>query len=454
MIQKLYRWIAVLMVSLLLSMTLTGCNAVKSAKACSPVNGKKAVKSYENMVTLDEFDKTYTEGLNSFAFRLFSELKDEGNIFISPYSVTVALSMLYNGADGETRQEMAKLLGYDKLSSYTADYSEAANQYMDANSKLLMDSLQNADKKVRLDVADSIWLSVDGSFNDTIEKSLLEPVRYYYNGDIFNVDFKEPKTLEAVNQWVSGKTEGMIDPFISSFSDPELLRLYLINAVYFNGKWSEPFDPSDTMRENFYGKTAQEMTDMMVKHAADYRYLSRNGIRGIEIPYGDGRMVMNILLPEDPENKTIDELYGTLTEEELEAFLEELDATEKTEINQLKLPKFEMEYGLKNLNDALKHLGMKKAFDAENEDFSKIGEDLYVSAVAHKAKIEVEEWGTKASAATGIEMKTTAMPLDPVDFIADVPFIYFIRDTQTNTILFIGETQDPGIEKSESIRFD
>jgi serpin B len=351
--------------------------------------------------------------------------------------------MLYNGADKETRQEMAEMLGYDKLKSYTADYSEAANQYMNANSKLLMESLRKADEKVRLDVADSIWISKNGEFNDTLEKSLLAPVRYYYDGDIFHVDFKEEKTLEALNKWVSDKTQGMIDPFIESFSDPELLRLYLVNAVYFNGEWSIPFDPAQSTKGNFNGKTIMDRVDMMSMYETDYRYLSEKGIRGIEIPYGDGRLVMNIILPEDQENQSIDEVYDALPAGEMEAFLKKLDTVGKSEIGWLELPKFELEYGLKNLNEALKNLGMEKAFLEGGADFELIGKDLYVSAVVHKAKIKVEEWGTEASAATGIEVKCTAAEPEPLNFIVDVPFICFIRDTQTDTILFMGEIRNP-----------
>jgi serpin B len=285
------------------------------------------------------------------------------------------------------------------------------------------------------------------------DANIINNIILFYVIILKNPDFKEEKTLEALNKWVSDKTEGMIDPFIESFSDPELLRLYLVNAVYFNGEWSVPFDPQKTRKSYFTGKSGSITVDMMGMYGKEYRYLSENGIRGIEIPYGDGRLVMNILIPEDPENIFIDELYDGLSAEEIEAFLEKLDTAGKTEISRLELPKFEIEYGLKNLNDALKDLGMKKAFEVGGADFKQIGESLYVSAVVHKAKIKVEEWGTEASAATGIEVNTEAALLDPNNFIVDVPFIYFIRDTQTDTILFMGEMQGPGIKKLD-IKFN
>jgi len=172
----------------------------------------------------------------------------------------------------------------------------------------------------------------------------------------------------------------------------------------------------------------------------EFRYRNEKGIRGIEIPYGDGRMVMNILIPEDTKQNTIDELYKELTPEEIGAYLSKMDTVEKTEIGRLQLPKFEMEYGLEVLNDALQVLGMEKAFQEGSADFEQIGNNLFVSTVSHKAKIKVEEWGTEASAATGIEMETTgAMLEEPINFIVNVPFIFFIRDTKTGTILFMGE---------------
>lgn len=436
----LYKWIAVLLGIIMISGVLTACESVKRAKAVEPMNGKDIIKDYEDAVSVTELDETYTSGLNDFAFNIFSELRDGENIFISPYSISTALSMLYNGADKETRDEMAELLGYNQLEGYTKEFDEAANHYMNANSKFLMEAMQKADPKVKFNVANSIWLSKDGEFNDSMETALLAPARFYYGGDIFNVDFKEDKTIDNVNAWVSDKTEGMIDPFIEAFSDREMLRLFLVNAIYFNGKWSIPFSPEYTRRDNFNGKDAIRMVDMMFMEDTEFRYLSENGIKGIEIPYGDGRIVMNILIPEETESKTIDELYNELTIEEKESLLIKIDTLGKTEIGTLELPKFEMEYGIKILNEALKELGMVKAFQAGEADFKQIGEDLFVSAVSHKAKIRVEEWGTEASAATGIEMETTsAMPEEKINFIVNVPFVFFIRDTKTEAILFIGE---------------
>jgi len=440
MMRILYKWVAILLGIIMIIGSLSGCGIVKRADAVEPMNGKDIIKDYESAVSVKELDETYSVGLNDFAFQIFSELRDGENIFISPYSISSALSMLYNGADKETREEMAELLGYNQLEGYTKEFDDTANHYMNANSKYLMDAMQTADPKVKFNVANSIWLSTDGEFNDSMETALLAPVRYYYNGDIFSVDFKEDKTLDNINAWVSDKTEGMIDPFIKEFSNKEMLRMFIANAIYFNGKWSVPFLPENTRRDNFNGKNSTRKVDMMVMNDTEFRYYSKNGIQGIEIPYGDERMVMNILIPEDTNSKTIDELYNELTVEEIESLLAQMDTLEKTEIGTLELPKFEMDYGIKVLNETLQELGMNKAFQAGEADFEQIGKDLFVSAVTHKAKIRVEEWGTEASAATGIEMETTsAMPEEKINFIVNVPFIFFIRDTQTDTILFMGE---------------
>jgi len=434
-----YKLVAMLLCVVLAGSLLMGCDFGTHAEAFTPINKAKSIKSKET-TQVSELDEDYVNGLNDFAYHIFSELDDGENIFISPYSISSALSMLYNGADGETRTEMAELLGYDLLKDGTKEYSEVSNNYMNANGKLLIETLEKADPKVKLSIANSIWLSKDAKFKDSAEAAFLAPVRNYYKGDIFSVDFKEDKTLDQVNSWVSDKTEGMIDPFIKSFSDKDMLRLFLVNAIYFNGKWTVPFSPDDTLRIKFNGLDSIRNVDMMCMSQEEYRYYSENGIRGIELPYGNGRLTMNVLIPEDTMNETIGDLYREISTDEMNAFLNKLDNVQKTVIGKLELPKFEMEYGMKSLNDALINLGMNTAFDESKADFGLIYDELFVSLVGHTAKIQVEEWGTKAAAVTAIECETTsALVEEPLDFIVDVPFVFFIRDTQTGAILFMGE---------------
>lgn len=436
---KKNKWIALILCVALVAGSFAACK-LPNAAAAKPINSEKSLKASTEVTEADQLDETYVKGLNQFAYGIFSKLPKEDNIFISPYSISLALSMLYNGADGDTRTEMAELFGYQMLKDYTDDYSEESNQYMNANAKYLIDALQKADPDTQIDIANSIWLSENAQFQDTMETALLAPVRGYYNGDIFQTDFTEDKTLDSVNQWVSDKTQGMIDPFLEEFPDKDMLRLLLVNAIYFNGKWSNPFSPDDTVTKEFYGLNITKSVDMMYMYEEKYRYYSTDGMRGVEIPYGNENLVMDVLIPEDTENTSIDEVYNSLDTDETERFLKEIDTADKIELGTLALPKFEMEYGMVKLNDALSELGMKRAFEEGNADFSLIGNDLYVSLVAHKAKIQVEEWGTKASAATGVMVETTAVQVEePLQFIVNVPFIFFIRDKQTGAILFMGE---------------
>jgi serpin B len=408
--------------------------------AVKPINSKKLLGESTDVIKVEELDEAYVNGLNTFAYRIFSELTGEENVFISPYSISLALSMLYNGAEKETRTEMAELLGYQLLKDYTGEYSETANNYMNANGKYLMKALQKADPKVEISIANSIWLSENAQFQDTIEAALLAPVRNYYESDIFQVDFSEDKTLDNVNNWVSDKTDGMIDPFLEKFQDKEALRLFLVNAIYFNGKWSNPFSPNDTCSQSFHGSTNTSTVDMMYMFNQEYRYYSANDMRGIEIPYGNENLVMNLLIPEDTTKVTINEVYEMLSATEVEEYLRQLDVARKTEVGTLAMPKFEMEYGTVSLNEALKELGMKKAFEEGAANYGLIGDDLFVSMVGHKAKIQVEEWGTKAAAATSIDVNTESTLMEEsLRFIVDVPFIFFIRDKQSDTILFMGE---------------
>lgn len=439
--------IALLLILAMAGSILSGCSSLRKAAASQLMNGEDSIKNYEGTIELEELDAAYTGGQNEFAYRIFETMETGENIFLSPYSIVMALSMLYNGSDQGTRAEMAKLLGYDLLEGYTTEYSEAANHYMNANSRLLMDQLVTADPKVKINIANSIWLAKEKEFSDQIEAALLSPARYYYDGDIFDVDFTEKKTLELVNEWVSDKTEGMIDPFLEEFSDPDSMRVFLANAVYFNGKWSTPFEPMDTREIPFYGEKETQTVDMMHHFNKYFRYYNEHGIQVIEVPYGDGRIVMNILIPEDKQQQSILKLYDGLSREELEDYFDKLDSTDKIKIGILGVPKFELEYGLAELNGALSGMGMEEAFIPDEADFELIGEDLYVGRVVHKAMIKVEEWGTKAVAATGIDMQAGSVEPEepPVNFIADVPFLFFIRDTATDTILFMGSMQQPEI---------
>lgn len=419
-----------------------GCDLSSKAGAAVPINLSKSLKTDVEIHEIDELDEAHMEGLSKFTFDMFMKQRDGENIFISPYSISSALSMVYNGADGKTRTEIAEILGYDKIDGYTSDFSKEANTNMNSNEKYLIDALLNADPKVQINVANSIWMAENAKFNDSIDEALLAPVRQYYGGDIFQVDFTLDETLEQVNGWVSDNTDGMIDPFLGQFQDKEALMLFIANAIYFNGKWTLPFEKNNTRETSFYGTEGTTNVDMMHMSGEQYRYLSSKGIRGVEIPYGSENLVMNVLIPEEPENMVIGEILAGKSSDELNQFLLALDNSSKIKLGTLALPKFEMEYGTVDVTKALKELGMEEAF-TDNANFSLIGDNIFISSISHKAKIEVEEWGTKAAAATGIEMNTTSTQLDsPINFIVDVPFVFTIRDKVTGTILFIGEMND------------
>lgn len=434
--------IAVILCIIMTGGLMTGCTLTANANA-KPINSKKLLQDTKGNYEVEELDSAYVKGLNAFAYDIYNELENEDNLFVSPYSISLALSMLYNSADGDTRTEMATLFQFDRLPGYTQAYSAEANQYMNANTKYLLEELYQADSKVDINIANSIWLSENMELKDTAEASLLAPSRNYFKADIFQVDFDKEETLDKVNKWVSDQTEGMIDPFLKQFSDKYSLQMFLANAIYFNGKWSKPFRTSDTKEVTFHGRKSSNLVAMMHMNREKYRYYNDKGIRAIEIPYGEERLVMDVFIPQETESFTIDELYGKLSGEEISEFLRNLDSAPKVELATVALPKFEMEYGLVSLNSALQNLGLETAFREGIADFSLVGDNLYISQVWHKAKIEVEEWGTKAAAATGLEVNFTSAPIEePMRFIVDVPFVFFIRDKETNAILFMGEIND------------
>lgn len=443
---KTKKIIAIILLATILLSSLSGCKLVMRAEAYEPINNSKAIREAEkDTLKLQVLDAEYVEGLNRFAYDMFNSLREEENgenIFISPYSIAMALSLLYNCTDGNTRSELAALLGYDELANYTQDYSKNANEYTNANASYIMNSLNKSDKKVELNVANSIWLSKDNIFSDTLEESLLSPVRNYYKADIFKVDFALDNTLKGINNWVSDNTKEMIPGIFEEQSEIEELKLLLVNAIYFDGKWRYPFDEKDTKKEMFNGLTNSNMIDMMHKYKTKYRYFEVDGIRGLEMPYDDKQIVMDILIPQAPEKDHIGDLLSRLSNEELLELVDEFNHSDYTEINELAMPKLNLEYSPDSLKNILMNLGMREAFDYNLANLDLAGDNLYVDDICHKAKLEVDEEGTKAAAVTSVRItETSVMPevKDIIDFIIDIPFTLIIRDSSTNTILFMGE---------------
>ena len=369
-----------------------------------------------------------------FGFNLFNEIRkteQNKNIFISPFSISIALAMTLNGAAGETEQAMTNTLQLQGLSS---DSTNAG--YADLHQRLL-----TSDPKVTLTIANSLWARQGILF----KSDFMQRNTQFFGAEISTLDFDNPDASKTINQWVDTNTNGKIQRIIDSI-DPSMV-LFLINAIYFKGTWQEEFDPSWTRDETFYLTNGGEKQVQMMVKTDIYPYYE-NGeedFQAISLPYGDGRVSMYIFLPGRESDLNV--LLRNLNAESWENWLSQFEEQEVL----LKLPKFKMEYE-KVLNDTLRTLGMGIAFDTRRADFSRMASletldgNLYIGDVVHKAFVEVNEEGTEAAAVTSVGVEVTSVPLPPPQFIVDRPFFFAIRDNETKTLLFMGIVTEPSSE--------
>lgn len=371
-----------------------------------------------------QIGKETVEGNSRFAFDIFRQLEQEDgdqNIFISPFSISTALTMTYQGAGSTTKEAMAKTLGYTGI-----DDAELNKSYEN-----LIRYLRQLDKKVELNIGNSLWVRE----GEAIKDEFLAVNREIFDAPVTPLDFSQAKAADEINQWISDATkkkiEKMLEPPI-----PANVIMYLINAIYFKGEWTQPFDPKQTFSATFQagdGSSSREV--MMMSKNGKAEYGEGENYQAVRLPYGGGKAAMYCILPR--EDISIHDFIAELDEEQWQRIRESIKEQDDV---QLKLPRFKLEYGIKNLNDSLTALGMGEAF-TEEADFSGIRDGLYISRVLHKAVIEVNEEGSEAAAATVVEIRESAAR-EPLTFIADRPFVFMISDDETGTILFMGKMWD------------
>lgn len=370
-------------------------------------------------------DRMFSGGINQFALKIYEQMETQENIFFSPYSLGVALSMLNMEAEGETKSQIEKMLGIKDVD----EWNRQASEYIKENTR----------EGATVETANAMWISDELELSTNAKEDVLVPLQEFFAGEIFQADIKNEnqKILQEINGWVSDHTEGMIDPFLEEL--PNDMVSMLINAVYFEGEWMNPFDETLTKKEIFYGIEEESEIDMMMQSGTFLRYLETDTYQAIQIPYGDGSVAMNILLPNDMGNQTFEEWYQGLGEDQSEIW-EALNEAQETEIEVVKIPKFSMECTIPDLDQILKELGMTEAY-SEQADFSRLAEGIQVDNIMHKAKLEVNEKYTKAAGVTGIISKMTAIieEEEKPEFVADHPFLFVIQDTQNDMILFMGQ---------------
>jgi serine protease inhibitor len=364
---------------------------------------------------------------NSFAFDIFrnvAEAEEEGkNLMISPLSISVALSMTLNGAEGTTREAILEAL---RNNGMTADDVNKAYKY-------LTEALLSVDKRVLISIANSVWTEQ----NFQAKKKFTDILTEYYKAEARIFDVTDPGVPDDVNAWIEDKTNGLIKDMLDQLN-PDAVML-LINAIYFKGKWNSQFDAANTVSEPFHKSGGGTSSVSMMKQKNKFKVFTGTNFTMAEFPYGQGNYVMDVILPTD-----VNGLNNIIRDLDAESFIQATGGMYEREV-QLSFPRFKYGYKIE-LEDILSLMGMEIAFTS-SADFSGIADaPLNISRVLHQAFIETNEEGTEAAAVTIVEIELTSMPSGPMVLRLDRPFIYVIRETTTNAILFMGRVSDPAVE--------
>ncbi len=370
-------------------------------------------------------ERAVVSSSNQFAFQLWNQITtgDPGsNLILSPLSVSYALGMTLNGAVGNTRSSMVNTLGFNDLSADS----------INSSFKSLTSFLLSLDKLTQINIANGVWYRneyhVKQTFTNLVEK--------YFNGKTAGLDFSNPDAKNSINNWVSDQTKGKITNLVDRI--PAVAVMYLVNAIYFKADWTTQFDKSLTHKGDFHlDNSATISTDLMDCKKAHVLYYTDNDITLVDIPYGNKQFALSVIMPSG--NKTLADVRNLLSDDQYRKWLQESDSVTR----ELILPKFSISYDLL-LNQALTDLGMGIAF-SDTADFSNLFEEtvpLQISRVIHKARIDVDETGSEAAAATGVEIGLTMAGPDQ-RILIDRPFYFIIHERYSNTILFCGQLMNP-----------
>ena len=360
---------------------------------------------------------------NDFALDLLKatyKFDDKDNIFISPLSVSMALSMTLNGAKGATLDEMKEAL---RAKGYSAN---EINEY----NKSLKKALLEVDNSTEIAIANSIWYR--NSY--TVKNDFITVNKDNYDAEIKAIDFNSPNAVTQINGWCAEHTKDKITEIIQEISSDEIM--YLINAIYFKGIWKSRFDKKNTNKEDFFSenKSSSGKVDMMNQTGA-FDYFADDNCQYIRLPYGNKAFSMVVILPD--EVKTVNDIISNLDSEQWNNAMENM---REHEVN-LSFPRFKTECEYKMRKSILPEMGMITPFIGGLADFSGIMDiSIYISQVIHKTFVEVNEEGTEAAAVTAVIMKGYSMlPTKSINFKVNKPFVFAIRENSTGVILFIGK---------------
>ena len=365
-------------------------------------------------IELAEGEQELINSNNDFAFNLFRKARGDKSKILSPLSITFALGMLNNGADGETLKEINQTLGFGEAGA------DAINAFCQ---KMLKES-NTLDEKTKALIANTIFMNEGMGYH--LQEGFMDKVNTYYDAQPQNRDFNDGETMDVINQWASDHTMGMIPEVLKEDSfNPDAVS-YLLNALYFKGIWSSPFKKEATQDEPFGGG---DEVPMMHNFREGLLYAENDLYQAVRLPYGNGAYRMDVFLPR--EDKTVGEVLETLSGDNWQPEYENTDVD-------LKLPRFETDTN-QDLEGVMAELGMPKAFSIEAEFPYFCNDNPYIGKMFQVAKIKLDEEGTEAAAVTVIEMDESAAPEEPKRFHANRPFLYIISEQSTGAIFFIGQ---------------
>ena len=422
------RLIAVLVIVLLLPL-------IAFIQLAQPAAGE-VLKSDKERITTPDVSAAdvalLVEENSAFAFELYRELKgEEGNLFYSPHSISLALAMTYAGARGETAEQMADTLHF----ILEQERLHPAFNWLDAELAKRGEGAAGKDGKgFRLNIVNAIWGQKDYEFLS----DFLDVLAENYGAGLRILDFinETEQSRVAINKWVSKQTEGRIEDLIPPGAIDASTCLVLTNAIYFNAAWEDPFDEDITADGPFYLLDGGQVTVPMMKQTESFGYTEGEGYQAVELLYDGDELSMVILLPKAGNFQAFEE---GLQAQQVSDIISGLQPTEVA----LTMPKFEFDSEF-SLKDTLADMDMPIAFSG-GADFSGMtgNRELFISDVVHKAFVAVDEAGTEAAAATAVIMPTAAPPEPTVEVTIDRPFIFLIRDIDTGAILFVGRVVNP-----------
>jgi len=367
---------------------------------------------------------------NAFAMKLFSvanaQNPDDENVVLSPLSLNMALAMVWNGANGETKTAIQTAMGMENYAP------EAVNEYF----KTIREGFMRTDAaNTQLALANSIWYRPEFP----VKQPFIDLNRLYYNAQVEQLDFSLPNAAAILNKWCSDNTNGLINDMFQPPIDPSVV-MYLINALYFKSVWADSlaFDVEKTFSTTFYKTPTEPITVKMMTQKNDFQYFADENLQLLTIPYGNGAFTMNFLLPKS--GKTFTDMITALNEPNYwNNCLKNRTLREKFDVS---IPKFKVRYDTESkLKPILTELGMGIAFDDNRANFSGISDvPNYIGLVKQKTYIDVNEQGTEAAAVTVIGNFTTSIP---EMFMANRPFLFVIQEESTGVVLFMGKINNP-----------